>query len=907
MVPQLHIDYLQILTWLGSTSARVSIFILLFLPLMYVTRNKLKARFQYLLWCFVFVSLLLPWTIQSPISIYNLSDSLPLDNLTHAFKISLDTSDSTYSRLSPDTNYPPASVEEQGTSVISDSSEPALGMNSNALSADAGSNLSISTVPLDDTALRSASFLPPFLFFLWLGGMMILIFSTIRTNRRFVQRLQGRPVTEPRIIAAYEQARQTLCCRKSIPLIMTNAVKTPSLFGVFRSRLLLPAGVLDSLSPDQLRHVFIHELTHYQRKDIPFLWAANCLRFIYWFNPLIWYGFHQMRETQELACDEAVLSRIGSDRIVPYCLTLLSLSETCSSRPRLVNATSLSGSKSQLKKRITLLHQFGKTPRKWTLSVFLLVIILASVTLSNAMAETTVPSAPASQEDPQVNPLIQVNSMTPITLNMDLVEKAKNLDDIPEFTVAGDSDIASIANGWLLRYADNMTYNPSYNPSYNYNPEIDWEKLYPTKPLLVHSYEIGYPDYYLVPFVQEGLFAARATVAVMNKDRTTVRFDDGQFLYPFVDKFLRMDISRAMDLISEEKGLSEVPIPRLVFHRDLTGLSAPNDKLERASLEPAWEFVLDDGSRLYVNQKGQVLDKDVIPWYEKLTTPPYNPENTIIEANKLVRDDGWSLIFEKLVISGPYPSDPYLQSLEIYCRAENNSGADQLFMPRGSIVSITAASGKTYPFGSVELDKTYIGIQQMRLEQNETAITAGQLKLGMMAEAEAADTQFTYLTYQDENGRDFQIPLNLTPEFTQQKPDNTLNIEPYPVPGKDWGIALSRLEFRWGDWTDKKVAFLILSLVNNQGPDQTFLPTGIITGIVGSSGKLYPEYGPNSLAEMYHGREAYFAERGRPMYQPGILQYAPEILVDAGEETITKVIYRDDTGKEYEIPLQEAK
>lgn len=909
-MPQLHIAYLQLLSWVGTTSARVSIFIILLLPVLFVFQNKLRARLHYLLWCLVFTSLLLPWTPSSPISIYNLANSFPITNLTNALAGSFNPVDPTSTPVFPDSGLQPASAADQGTpgSPFSGSNggNPELDLIESGPITVTPSNPISSVPPHEASSFGATSFLSSLLFLLWFAGMAVLAVSSLLANWRFAVRINGRPLVDPKIIAVFQTVRQELALcgnfrQGNIPLILTGAVKTPSLFGVFRPKLLLPAGVLDGLDSDQLRHIFIHELLHLKRKDILVLWLARLLLFVHWFNPLVWYAFHQLRENQELACDEAVLSRIGPNRSTAYCRTLVTLWERCSFRPALINATTLSGSGSQLKKRIALIGKFGKTSRKWTLPVILLVAVLAFISLSSALAAPTAPAGDSSPENPPANPLVQVNSTEPVMLNMDLVEKAKNWMDILEFSVAGDSDIAGIAFGRLLRFATDVTYNQRYYP------EIDWEKLHPAQPLLVKSYEIGYSDYYLVPFVQNGRFAARAVVSVTNKDRTKVRFEDGGFIYPFTDRFLRVDVDRAMQLIREEKGLSEVPVPRLVFHRDLTGLAPPNDKLERASLEPAWEFVLDDGSRLYVNQEGQVLDKDVIPWYEKLATPPYHPENTVVEANKLVRDDGWSLSIEKLALSGPYSSDPFLQSIEIYCRAENNSGPDQLFMPRGTIVSITAAGGKTYPFGTLELDKTYIDIQQMRLEQNETAIKAGLLKLGMLAQAEAVDTQFSSLTYRDENGREFKIPLELTPEFIQQKPDNTLNLDPYPVPGKDWGIALNYLEFRWGDWTDKKVVFLDLAIINNQGPDQAFQPTGSITGIIGSSGKLYPDYGPGSLEEMYHGREAYFTEQGRPMYQPGVLHYAPEILVDAGEETISKVIYLDETGKKHEVPLREVK
>lgn len=130
-----------------------------------------------------------------------------------------------------------------------------------------------------------------------------------------------------------------------------------------------------------------------------------------------------------------------------------------------------------------------------------------------------------------------------------------------------------------------------------------------------------------------------------------------------------------------------------------------------------------------------------------------------------------------------------------------------------------------------------------------------------------------------------------------------MDVEPTPVPGKDWSIAITKLELRTGTWSDKKLAAIDLIISNNKGADQSFLPTGQVTGFMGSSSKLYTDNSPQSLEESYRSLQEYFVQKERPMYQPGILKLSREVLVDAEEKKITRVIYRDDNGKNYEIIL----
>ena len=45
------------------------------------------------------------------------------------------------------------------------------------------------------------------------------------------------------------------------------------MYGLWRKRLLLPEGLREELTPDELRHVLLHELAHIKRRDP----ELNCL------------------------------------------------------------------------------------------------------------------------------------------------------------------------------------------------------------------------------------------------------------------------------------------------------------------------------------------------------------------------------------------------------------------------------------------------------------------------------------------------------------------------------------------------------------------------------------------------------------------------------------------------------
>ena len=71
--------------------------------------------------------------------------------------------------------------------------------------------------------------------------------------------------------------------------------------------ILLPLAAHD-WSGSELEVVLLHELAHIRRGDWATQLAAECVRAVYWFNPLIWLACRRLRLESEQACDDAVLT-----------------------------------------------------------------------------------------------------------------------------------------------------------------------------------------------------------------------------------------------------------------------------------------------------------------------------------------------------------------------------------------------------------------------------------------------------------------------------------------------------------------------------------------------------------------------------------------------------------------------
>jgi TonB family protein len=94
--------------------------------------------------------------------------------------------------------------------------------------------------------------------------------------------------------------------RRRLQLLQSPHPGMLATWGLLRPRVMLPAGA-DAWPDDRRRVVLAHELAHVQRGDWAVQIAAECLRAIFWFHPIVWITCRQLREHAERACDDLVL------------------------------------------------------------------------------------------------------------------------------------------------------------------------------------------------------------------------------------------------------------------------------------------------------------------------------------------------------------------------------------------------------------------------------------------------------------------------------------------------------------------------------------------------------------------------------------------------------------------------
>ncbi|WP_400163530.1 BlaR1 family beta-lactam sensor/signal transducer [Brevibacillus sp. TJ4] len=227
----------------------------------------------------------------------------------------------------------------------------------------------------------------------WIAGMCLFSLLMVRAWLQLVSMKKTiTPLHNKEILALFEQCKQELRISKALILGQSPLVRSPMMFGMGKTYVVLPAHVDEWLSMEEIRHIFLHELVHYKHKDLVTNYGIALFQIVYWFNPLVWLAFREMRVDREIACDHAVLERLGQGSYAEYGNTILHFVDRGVQARSLVFSSQLNGPKVHIKKRIEKIAAFtteSKLLKLKSVAIFALAgaMVASQIPLVSVMAE----------------------------------------------------------------------------------------------------------------------------------------------------------------------------------------------------------------------------------------------------------------------------------------------------------------------------------------------------------------------------------------------------------------------------------------------------------------------------------------------------------------------------------------
>lgn len=122
-------------------------------------------------------------------------------------------------------------------------------------------------------------------------------------------------------VVSYMQLKAKLKCSMRLVdnVYAADYIDTPFVLGILKPCIYIPSAT----TKEEYRYVLAHEKMHLQRKDHLYKLAVFLILGLHWFNPFTWLAYLLLCKDMEMACDEAVMMQLGDDCKKEYAKALL--------------------------------------------------------------------------------------------------------------------------------------------------------------------------------------------------------------------------------------------------------------------------------------------------------------------------------------------------------------------------------------------------------------------------------------------------------------------------------------------------------------------------------------------------------------------------------------------------------
>lgn len=335
-------------------------------------KNKLSAKWHYYIWVLLIARLIIPYAPQSNFSIFNIFSnisSLQVSSINNTV-FDLGRYKNSYS-MNKETTSKDKAIEKN--------------INQNSIE----NTVVIEKEITDETQVNKniesgKKFNYTYLGIIWAAGILVILLYVIAVNVKFHRTINKFHKCEnDEINKLLDQCKLQMNISRKIPIIINKRNKAPYLLGLFRPKIIIASQTIDKFSLEEVRYIFLHELSHFKRKDILVNWIIILVQAMHWFNPIVWYAFHKMRQDCEISCDEMVLNYLKPNESKSYGQTILNLTKAFSNK-NLTPGVAGIVNKSETKRRILMISRFSKKSKRWSIAAIGITLIIGAVSLTSS-------------------------------------------------------------------------------------------------------------------------------------------------------------------------------------------------------------------------------------------------------------------------------------------------------------------------------------------------------------------------------------------------------------------------------------------------------------------------------------------------------------------------------------------
>lgn len=356
--------------------------------------KKLPKSFSYAAWAIVLIRLLVPFSIESGFSLFNIMNSAftAVDRVTGANSTALP-------------GVFGAGEQDRDTIAVN---ETEAGMDENMYLSNENDVLNVSSrthiTKKEDVRSEKTGFVSV-MSCIWISVFMFLlvfcICAYIKTRGEF------RTAVLFNDNGLLSEVSGKLHMKRKVNIYVSDRTDTPFVSGIANVRIIIPSYLAVDYPGRRLEYVITHELVHIKRLDnITSLLAVLALC-IHWFNPLMWLCFYLYRKDMETSCDAVVLEAYENDIRSDYANLLLNIAVK---QNTLSYGTVPAFGESNIKGRIKGIMRFKKNEAWAGIIAAVLLAVFAFVLLTDGKNVNIINTGPSVIRHNVLNNLLEHRS-----------------------------------------------------------------------------------------------------------------------------------------------------------------------------------------------------------------------------------------------------------------------------------------------------------------------------------------------------------------------------------------------------------------------------------------------------------------------------------------------------------------
>jgi beta-lactamase regulating signal transducer with metallopeptidase domain len=248
---------------------------------------------------------------------------------------------------------------------------------------------------------------------LWAAGAAVLLAYKLTAFIRFRHRLfrccNGQISQENE--AVFHACRTELGIQRQVRLLCAPHIQTPLVTGLWRPTVILPDG---DFSQDELRYIFLHELTHVKSRDLWVRAASLAAMVIHWYDPLVYLLARRIQTLSEQNCDERVAKPLTHQERYAYGKTILKVAADVTAGTATF-AVPMSMRRILERRLMQVLHPKFMSKKRTLIAgvaAVALVVCGTAVALSAKVSVQADETEPAHLSEPQVIPTAEKSSVS---------------------------------------------------------------------------------------------------------------------------------------------------------------------------------------------------------------------------------------------------------------------------------------------------------------------------------------------------------------------------------------------------------------------------------------------------------------------------------------------------------------